>query len=123
MEPCRIEWITIPAPDIESAENFYGNVFGFVVSTYNERYRVFKGGNIGGGLDQDLDPGSGGIGFSITVPDIDHTIRLIVEFGGRLLGAPWSLGPGLGYCARFADPNGNVLELYSSSPPEGFMSQ
>ena len=43
----------------------------------------------------------------------------LFESSGRILKEPYSLGPGSGFCAQFADPNGNVLEVYSESPPEG----
>ncbi|MCU0610387.1 MAG: VOC family protein [Candidatus Eisenbacteria bacterium] len=118
MEPCRIEWITIPAPDLEAAKAFYGNVFGFDLKEFNERFWVFKAGNLGGGLDRDLPVAPPGIGFSITVSDIPDTLRTVIEHGGQVLSEPYSLGPGAGFCARVADPNGNVLELYSESPPE-----
>ncbi|MBN1426442.1 hypothetical protein JXA88_17985 [Candidatus Fermentibacteria bacterium] len=119
MEPCRIEFITIPAPDLAAAASFYGQVFGFSIRQFSERFWVFKAGNLSGGLDRDLAVCSGGIGFSITVPHMVSVLKTVVAQGGRVLRAPYSLGAGAGFCARFADPNGNVLELHSSSPPEG----
>lgn len=118
MEPCRIEWITIPSPNLESAKEFFSKVFGFAISEYSERFWVFKAGNLSGGLDRDLTVNSHGIGFSITVSDLRQTLKSVVEHGGRILKEPYSLGPGSGFCAQFADPNGNVLEVYSESPPE-----
>ena len=118
MEPCRIEWITIPAPDLESAKMFFGTVFGFSISEYSDRFWVFKAGNLSGGLDRDLTVNSHGIGFSITVSGLGRTLESVVEHGGRILKEPYSLGPGSGFCAQFADPNGNVLELYSQSLSE-----
>jgi predicted enzyme related to lactoylglutathione lyase len=38
MEPCKIEWITIPAPDLESAKTFYAEAFGFSMSKFNHRF-------------------------------------------------------------------------------------
>jgi predicted enzyme related to lactoylglutathione lyase len=114
MEPCKIEWITIPAPDIDSAMSFYGNVFGFTISKFTDRFWIFKAGNISGGLDQDLKVNMQGIGFSVTVSDIDESLRAVVNNGGEILKNPYSLGPGAGYCAQIRDPNGNVLEMYSS---------
>ena len=117
MEQCKIEWITVPAPDLESAEAFYSNVFGFSISRYSKRYWVFKAGNLSGGLDQDLIVNSRGIGFSITVSDLRLILDSVVKHGGRILKDPYPLGPNSGFCAQFADPNGNVLELYSEFPP------
>ena len=113
MSSCRIEWITVPAPDLDATKIFYNRVFGFELSDYNDRFCVFKAGNISGGFDRDLVVNSKGIGFSITVPNITQTIQDIVENGGQILKAVYSLGPGSGFSAKFSDPNGNVLELYS----------
>ena len=112
-EPCGIEWITIPAPDLEAAKSFYANCFGFELDQYNERFVVFKALNLSGGLDQDLEPAAEGIGFSVTVPSMEETLRLVVENGGTVFRDPYELGPGAGYSARIRDPNGNALELYS----------
>lgn len=113
MEPCKIEWLTIPAPDLDAAKTFYERVFGFSVSKYSERFWVFKSGTLSGGLDAELTPNGEGIGFSITVPAIDKALEAIKREGGRIINPGYSLGAGAGYCAKFKDPNGNVLELYS----------
>lgn len=113
MESCKIEWLTVPAPDHVSAKLFYENVFGFSVSEFSERFWVFKSGTLSGGLDADLKPNGKGIGFSITVPVIDLALEDIQCEGGKIVRPGYSLGPGSGFCAKFKDPNGNVLELYS----------
>jgi hypothetical protein len=115
VEPCKIEWLTVPAPDLRAAKSFFSEVFGFSVSEYSKTFWVFKAGNISGGLDQGLTVNSHGIGFSITVPDISRTLEAVVKHGGKILKAPYELGPGAGFCSQFADPNGNVLELYSNT--------
>ena len=38
MEPCKIEWLIIPAPDLDAAKTFYERVFGFSFSKYSERF-------------------------------------------------------------------------------------
>jgi uncharacterized protein len=113
MEPCKIEWLTIPAPDLQAAKAFYEAVFGFSVSKFSERFWVFKSGSLSGGLDADLEPNGKGIGFSITVPEIASWLKNVVSNGGSIDRPGYSLGPGAGYCARFLDPNGNLLELYA----------
>lgn len=113
MEPCRIEWLTIPAPKLDAAKEFYENTFGFSVARYSDRFWTFNAGNISGGFDSDLAVNDGGIGFSITVSSISQTILKIQENGGTIVKGCFSLGQGAGYCARFYDPNGNLLELYS----------
>ena len=113
MKPCAIEWITIPAPNLEAAIAFYREVFGFTLEKFNERFWVFRAGNISGGLDLDLTVNGAGIGFSITVPDMNSAVRLIAEHGGTIAKQPYELAPGAGFSAKFTDPSGNLLELYA----------
>jgi len=115
MKACSIEWITIPAPDLQVAEQFYSEVFGFEVSEFSSGYMVFKAGNLSGGLDQNLAVSSGGIGFSITVADMQRTLEALIRHGGQLVKEPYSLGDGAGYCAAITDPNGNRIEIYCAS--------
>ena len=109
---CAIEWLVIPAPDLELAKSFYANVFGFEISDYSDNYAVFKAVNISGGLDKQLVPSVAGTSFSITVQDISKTLKAITRNGGVVLRSKYPLGPKGGFCARFEDPNGNAYELY-----------
>ena len=113
---CEIEWITIPAEDLELAKEFYSEVFGFRLTPFNETFVVFETGNISGGLDQELRScESGGVGFSITVGSINECIKRLIKYECEILREPYELGPNAGYIAKFKDPNGNILELYSTS--------
>ena len=116
MENCKIEWLTVPAPNLEAAKQFYEHVFGFQISKFSERFWVFQSGSLSGGLDASLSAGEKdvGIGFSITVNSISDALAKIRKYGGSVVGDMYSLGPGNGFCAQFKDPNGNVLELYSN---------
>jgi len=94
IEAAHIEWIVIPAPDLRSAETFYSEVFGFSISPHSETFLGFKVGNISGALDQDLAPSAEGVSFSLTVQDIDETLRHIREFGGDVVREKYELGSG-----------------------------
>ncbi len=113
MKPCAIEWITIPAPNLEAGIVFYRDVFGFTLEKFNERFWVFRAGNISGGLDLDLSVNGAGIGFSVTVPDMQGAMERITAFGGTIVKDPCELAPGAGFSAKFTDPSGNLLELYA----------
>jgi len=82
---CNIEWIVIPAPDLEKAGTFYNNVFGFTIREFSENFRVFEAGNLNGGLDNSLIPDKKGISFSITVQNIDDYLKNIVTHGGMII--------------------------------------
>jgi predicted enzyme related to lactoylglutathione lyase len=112
---CSIEWVVIPAPNLDLAKSFYAKVFRFEVSDYSETFAVFKAGNISGGLDSQLIPSHASTSFSITVKNIPEALKAIAKNGGKILKQKYSLGKKLGYCARFEDPNGNAYELYGAT--------
>jgi predicted enzyme related to lactoylglutathione lyase len=107
-----IEWLVIPAPNLELAKSFYANLFRFEISDFSDTFAVFKAGNISGGLDSQLVPSAVGTSFSITVEDIPQVLDPITQNGGKLLRPKHALGPNAGFCAKFEDPNGNAYELY-----------
>lgn len=90
----RIQWIVIPAPDLRTAETFYSEVFGPSSSPHSETFLVFRAGNLSGALDQDLAPSAEGVSFSLTVQDIDETLRHIREFAGDVVREKYELGSG-----------------------------
>jgi predicted enzyme related to lactoylglutathione lyase len=108
-----IDWLVIPAPDLDLAKSFYANVFHFDISDFSDTFATFKAGNISGGLDCELVPSKSSLSFSVTVDDIPEMLARIVRHGGKILRPQYELSPNLGYCARFEDPNGNELELYA----------
>ncbi|MCG8353478.1 MAG: VOC family protein [Chloroflexales bacterium] len=109
---CSIEWLLIPAPDLERAKAFYATVFHFEITDYSDTFAVFKTGNISGGLDNSLVPSTVGTSLSITVADIPSVLEVITKHGGKVIKPKYALGPNAGFCAKFADPNGNAYELY-----------
>ena len=113
--PCCIEWIVIPAPDIERGRRFYGEVFGFTFREFGPGFLTFQAGNIRGALNAELPVAEGGVLFSITVDDMEEAVRRITREGGTILSDRQSLGDGAGSWLRFRDPNGVELELYSPS--------
>ena len=110
---CKIEWIEIPAPDLDAARSFYANVFQWNITQYAEDYLVFHTANLHGGLRRNKRPSIDGISFSITVEDIPAALAAILQYGGKVVTEKYQIGEGLGYCAAFLDPNGNRIEVWS----------
>ncbi len=109
----KIEWLTIPSPDIERAKAFYSTLFGWKITTFKPGFMVFDCGNLHGGLDASLKPCEQGIGFSITVDNIPAKLAEIEKAGGKAVQQITHIGEGMGYFAAFLDPNGNKIELWS----------
>jgi uncharacterized protein len=112
--PCAIEFIVIAAPDLAAAKRFYVEVFGFEVADFSPRFATFKAGNISGGFDLDLVPSERSTRISITVDDVAAALARVAQLGGRVVRSRYELAPGAGFSAQFADPNGNVFELYGA---------
>lgn len=112
--PCKVEWLEIPAPDLERAGAFYSTVFGWQISRFSSDYWVFQAGNLHGGLMKNRPVSDDGIRFSITVEEITAVLREIEAAGGEIIREKYNLGEELGFCALFKDPNGNRIELWSS---------
>jgi len=113
-KPYSIDWLVIPAPEIQKARLFYSSVFNFQLEDYSDTFTLFKTGNISGAFDSSLKPSINSLSFSITVDDILEVSDKIIQYGGEIIKEKYSLGGKLGFCAQFADPNGNLLELYST---------
>lgn len=112
--PCCIEWIVLPAPDIEAARRFYGEVFRFTFREFTPTFVTFQAGNIRGALNAELSVADGGVLFSITVEDMADAIRRVEGAGGTVIGEPLPLGEH-GSWVAFRDPNGVALELFATS--------
>jgi uncharacterized protein len=110
---CKIEWLEIPTADLKRAGEFYSRLFGWEIKEFSSDYWVFETGNIRGGLRKELLSGDGGITFSITVKEITAVLSAIETAGGQIQREKYLLGEGLGYSARFKDPDGNSIELWS----------
>jgi predicted enzyme related to lactoylglutathione lyase len=110
----------INADDVQRARRFYEQVFGwqfepwgppnfYLIHTENE-----QSSGVTGLLQErrELVKGVRMVGFecSITVDDLDKTIRLITTNGGTLATSKAAI-PTVGTVAYFNDPEGNVVGL------------
>ncbi len=112
----KICYIEIPAIDINSSAEFYGNVFGWSIRNDNHGNPSFDDGvgEVSGTWVIGPKPASEiGIVISIMVLDIEVAITLIRKYGGKII---------LDFnkdatekTARFSDPFGNIFGLYQHS--------
>jgi len=112
-DACKIEWLVIPAPDLEKAKEFYSSVFGWEISEFSPDFWIFKSGTLSGGLSRGMEPAEEGVTFSITVDDILTALDRIETVGGIPVRGKYEIGGGFGFSAVFRDPNGNLLELWA----------
>ena len=116
-----IVYLELPAPDLSRLEAFYAAVFGWKVARSDLEagvaYASFDAGSLQGGLDPSLAvTPRGGPLLYVKVADLAGTLRAIEAAGGEVERPPHPVGGAHGYSARFKDPCGNHLGLWSSAP-------
>lgn len=115
-----VEYFAINADDVPRARQFYTTVFGWNFEPWGPPgfYLIATGQEPAGGRSgalqerRELVPGHKMIGFecTITVENIDQTIRAI-EANGGTLAAPKFHIPTVGTVAYFMDTEGNVAGI------------
>jgi predicted enzyme related to lactoylglutathione lyase len=118
--PNNVDYFSINADDVPRARKFYGAVFGWSFEPWGPpNFYLIETGKepitpMRGALQErrELARGQKMIGFecTISVENIDQTIRAIEANGGRLA-APKSHIPTVGTVAYFFDTEGNVAGI------------
>ena len=114
----------IPAHDLERAARFYSEVFNWRIDLASWTTPYYKVRGAAGeppgreGIDGGLLPAGGGVDHPLLVvhlsgASLEECLERIVEGGGSVDLAPESVGT-MGRFARFRDPEGNLLGLWSS---------
>ena len=121
--PTGISAITLFVEDLESAKQFYGNVFGLPVVFEDDNSTVFKFGDTlinllkiteAQGLIEPAKVASHEAGsrfvFTITVDDVDAMCAELTARGVKLLNGPMDRPWGI-RTASFVDPGGYIWEI------------
>ena len=107
----QIDYIELPASEIEKTKTFYNSVFGWKFEDYGPDYTSFHDGRIGGGFAKDSPAAGRGILLVIYSIDLDAVQQKIKAAGGRIVRETFSFPGGRRF--HFADPNGNELAVWS----------
>jgi len=119
----RVVWFEIPAADMDRACQFYETVlatnltrgqFGpdpIAVFPYEEPA-------ISGCITQSEGIAPGALGSQIYLnanPSLDDVLERVVPAGGKIVVPRTALPPGMGFCARIQDTEGNTIGLHAVS--------
>ena len=104
-EPGALCWNHLDTPDLETAQRFYGDLFGW---TWNEGM-CHVGDRMNGSAVASDDPPRWSVFFA--VEDLEHARAQVGELGGLVLHDPLPAGPGS--FITVADPAGATLCLYA----------
>jgi predicted enzyme related to lactoylglutathione lyase len=110
----KINYIELPARDIEGAKAFFSNVFGWSFSDYGPEYTAFSNAGIDGGffkstLSVATETGSALIVFYSR--DLEQTKEKIENAGGLIIKPIYSFPGGRRF--HFTDLNGNEYAVWS----------
>ena len=110
----RINYLELPARDLDAVRSFYGSAFGWSFVEYGPDYLAFNDGAMDGGFyraDLESSTARGGALIVLLSDELEATRDHVLASGGRLLKDIFSFPGGRRF--HFADPNGNELAVWS----------
>ncbi|MBO0813486.1 MAG: VOC family protein [Microlunatus sp.] len=120
-----LNYLQIPAVDLEQSIRFYEQVFGWTVRRHGNlsdleqtSYPEFADatGNNGGGFVLGRPPSrEPGLLPCIAVDSIDETLQAAIEHGGEVVKPKTAIVEGVDWEAELRDPAGNVFGLFEST--------
>lgn len=109
----KICYVELPSKDIKESSSFYKKVFGWNIRIGDDESISFDDGvnEVSGTWRIDRKPSTEiGMLIHIMVDDIESSMKLIIENGGKIVQPVGLEAPEI--TAKFSDPSGNVLGLY-----------
>lgn len=111
---CKINYIELPARDIDATKKFFSSAFGWSFVDYGPEYVSFQDAGIDGGFYKSDQVASTKTGSALVVlygAELEKTLGVVEECGGEIVKPIFSF-PG-GQRFHFADPNGNEFAVWS----------
>ncbi len=114
MTTTQINYIELPAENIEKAKQFYGDAFGWSFEDYGPDYCAFNDGNTDGGfyrssLNSNSDHGAALV--ALYTAELEQLEQKVIAAGGRISKPVFSFPGGRRF--HFIDPNQNELAIWS----------
>ena len=120
IQPGRFVWLDLVTPDVESAQAFYGGLFGWTFESGSDYVTVLHAGvPIAGMVSRDVVEGSLWIS-SLSVADVDRAVERVRQAGGVIRRGPLDAGE-RGRMALVTDPGGALVLLLRATggdPPD-----
>ncbi len=107
----RIDYIELPATDVQKTKEFYVKAFGWKFTDYGPEYTSFEDGRLTGGFHKGGSPGAGGTLIVIFALDLDASEKKVREAGGKIVKPAYDFPGGRRF--HFSDPSGNELAVWS----------
>ncbi|MBF0194144.1 MAG: VOC family protein [Magnetococcales bacterium] len=110
----NINYIEIPAKNVEASKSFFTQVFGFEFSDFGPEYSAFSGVGIRGGFykaDLSASTKNGSVLVVFYSDKLEDTQAQIEAAGGTIVKATFSFPGGRRF--HFCDPNKNEFAVWS----------
>ncbi|MEO6447088.1 MAG: VOC family protein [Gemmatimonadaceae bacterium] len=112
----RINYLELPARDLDAAEAFYKGAFGWTFTPYGPEYRAFNDGTTDGGFykaDASSRTDNGAALIVLYADNLEGTRDTVVRSGGTIVKDIFPFPGGRRF--HFADPNGNELAVWGNA--------
>ena len=106
-----LDYVELPAPDMEATKRFYGSVFGWTFIDYGPDYAEFDSGGRKGGLNAERKVLTGGGALIVLWANDLDAMETKVSAGGAEVTEHHSFPGGRRF--HFLDPNGNEMAVWS----------
>ncbi len=110
----KINYLELPANDLDAVENFYASAFGWKFTSYGPDYRAFNDGAMDGGFFRSPAASSTQNGAALIVlyaSNLEQAEQAVHQAGGSILKPIFSFPGGRRF--HFSDPHGNELAVWS----------
>jgi uncharacterized protein len=109
----QIDYVELPATDIEATKRFYAAAFGWKFEDYGPDYTSFFDGRLAGGFSTENAAPTQGLLLVIYANDLPAAQEKIKAAGGAIVKDIFSFPGGSRF--HFTDPNGNELAVWSEA--------
>lgn len=110
----KIDYLELPAADLDAAEAFFAKAFGWTFTDYGPDYRAFNDGRLDGGFYRSDARSTTAAGAALPViytARLEDALQRVQDAGGRVLREIFSFPGGRRF--HFADPSGNEFAVWS----------
>lgn len=110
----KIDYLELPASDMEATQAFYNTAFGWTFVSYGDDYQSFSDDKLNGGFyrsDLTSTSQTGGALIVLYARDLEATLERVKSAGGKICKEIFPFPGGRRF--QFLDPNGNELGVWS----------
>jgi hypothetical protein len=109
----QIDYIELPASDIERVKQFYSAAFGWRFEDYGPDYTSFHDGRLAGGFTNERSAPAAGLLLVLYATDLNAAKGRVLAAGGKIVKETYSFPGGRRF--HFTDSERNELAVWSDA--------